>query len=267
MILNIRGSSCSGKSTNVYRLLQEYPSVEVWERVGWNKIKPRCVGHLVAGGLFVVGPYLPTAKTGGMDMLMPAKTELVTLWLEWNCLSYNHAIFESMMASLAIGRYHELRQRLDAQMGIDNSITFAFMDTPLEVCRERILSRNGGRGPTGKGINEEATVDHQWHRVRQIKQRLEERGEACETLNWERSYDDVIAILRGGGWDPMSTPPSPHAKIKTRYSLQDVFEALRPAYDYYKAAGLYAGWPDDNEDRIKRFIAEMGKHGGKFPTS
>lgn len=266
MILNIRGSSCSGKSTNVYRLLQDYPSVEVWERVGWNKTKPRCVGHLVAGGLFVVGPYLSTAKTGGLDMLMPAKTELVTLWLEWNMLSYEHVLFESMMASLAIGRYHELRKRLDAATGQRNSITFAFMNTPLEVCRERIRSRNGGRGPTGKGINEEATVDHQHARVQQIRQRLTEKGEVCETLDWERSYDDMIAILRGGGWDPFSTPPPVHPKVKTRYSLADVYNALRPALDYYRATGQYAGWPDADEERTKRFIAEMEKHREKFPA-
>lgn len=254
MILNIRGSSCSGKSTNVYRLLQEYPSVEVWERVGWNKAKPRCVGHLVAGGLFVVGPYLSTAKTGGLDMLMPARTELVTLWLERNMTQYPHVIFESMMASLAIGRYHELRKRLDAQLGVTNSITFAFMDTPLEVCRQRILSRNGGRGPTGKGINEEATVDHQWHRVRQIKQRLLEKGEHCYDLNYEQSYEQVVSMLRASGWDPFSTPPPQHPKVKTRYSLLDVWNEVHRA------------WPDADEERIKRFQAEIAKHREKFPA-
>ena len=254
MILNIRGSSCSGKSTNVYKLLEEYPSVEVWERVGWNKKKPRCVGHLLPGGLFLVGPYQSHAKTGGMDMLMPGKTELVTLWLERNCVAYPHVVFESMMASLAIGRYHELRTRL----GPPGTITFAFMDTPLETCRDRILSRSGGLGPTGKGINEEATVDHQWKRVQQIRERLVEKHEVCETLNWEDSYRDVKDLLIGGGWDPFSEPPPVHPKIKTRYSLQDVWNELMQARRGERP------WPDDNEDRNKRFVAEMAKYEDRF---
>lgn len=255
MILNIRGSSCSGKSTNLYKLLEAYPSVEVWERVGWNKKKPRCVGHLLPGGLFVVGPYLSGAKTGGLDMLMPGKTELVTLWLERNCVRYPHVVFESMMASLAIGRYHDLRKRLDAQLGVTNSIHFAFMDTPLEVCRERIMSRNGGKGPSGKGINEEATVDHQWKRVRQIRERLTDLGETCHTLGWEDSYEQTITLLQTiGGWDPFSTAPIEHPKIKTRYSLEDVWNEL------------HAGFPDDDESRTGRFQKEMAKHAERFPS-
>lgn len=251
MIINVRGSSCSGKSTNIYRLLSEYPSTQVWERTGWNKKKPRCVGHLLPGGLFIVGPYLPGAKTGGMDMLMPGKTELVTLWLERNCQRYPHVVFESMMASLAIGRYHELRKRL----GPPGTIQFGFMDTPLEVCRERIRARTGGRGPTGKGINEAATVDHQWKRVRQIRERLEERHEVCFTLPYEAAYETLLAELLTGGWDPMSTPPSAHEKVKPRYSLQDVKDEL-----------TNVGFPDDDEDRNKRFAAELVKHADKFPA-
>ena len=255
MIINIRASSCGGKSTNLYRLLQEFPSVEVWERVGWNKKKPRQVGHLLSGGLFVVGPYAASAKTGGMDMLMPGKTELVTLWLERNCASYPHVIFESMMASLAISRYHELRKRL----GPPGAITFGFMDTPLEVCRERIFSRSGGLGPSGKGINEAATVDHQWHRIQQIRARLEEKHEVCVTLDWQDSYNQMKQMLREGGWDPFSMPPPPHPKVKPQYSLLDVWNEL------IQAERGERPWPDADEERIKRFRAEMLKHADKFP--
>lgn len=250
MIVNIRASSCGGKSTNIYKLLQEYPSVEVWERVGWNKKKPRCVGHLVAGGLFVVGPYLPSAKTGGMDMLMPGKTELITLWLERNCAAYPHVVFESMMASLAIGRYHELRKRL----GPPGRIVFAFMNTPLEVCRQRIFARSGGLGPTGKGINEAATVDHQHMRIQQIRAKLEEKHEVCVTLDWENSYEEMKQLLREGGWDPFSSPPPAHEKIKPQYSFLDVWNEL------------LVRWPDNDADRIKRFKAEMEKHADRFSS-
>jgi hypothetical protein len=185
-----------------------------------------------------------------MDMLMPGKTELVTLWLEENCRIYPHVIFESMMASLAIGRYHELRKRL----GPPGAIIIAFMNTPLEVCRERIFSRNGGKGPTGKGINEAATVDHQWHRIRQIHDRLMEKHEECIWFDYENSYEEMKALLRQNGWDPMSTPPPTHEKVKTRVSLESVYARIK--------AGLY---PDQDVDRNKRFAAEVAKHADRFP--
>lgn len=254
MIVNIRGSSCSGKSTNMYQLLQMYPSAQVWERTGWNKKKHRCVGHLLPGGLFLVGPYIPPSKTGGMDMLMPGKTELVTLWLERNCVRYPFVIFESMMASLAIGRYHDLRLRLDAQLGVQNSVVFLFMDTPMETCRQRIYDRNGGLGPSGKGINEEATVVHQWNRIQQIRAKLTEKKEICYDLDHTSSTAQLDGFLKSAGWDPFSSPPITIDKVRTRYTLQDVWDEL------------HVGFPDDDPERIKRFKAEMEKHADRFPV-
>jgi hypothetical protein len=129
------------------------------------------------------------------------------------------------------------------------------MDTPMEVCRERIMSRNGGRGPSGKGINDEATVVHQWHRIRQIKERLIERNEVCYDLDWQDSYRQVLALLTQGGWDPTSTAPFKSDKVRTRYTLQDVWTEL-----------FTVGYPDADPDRIKRFNDEITKHRGKFES-
>lgn len=242
MILNIRGSSCSGKSHIVRQLLAEFPSSEVWEKTGWNKTRPKHVGHLLPGGLFIAGPYSKEKNVGLAD-LQPDRMELSTLWLERNCLRYPFVIFESTAASLSIGRYHDLRERLDVQLEVEKSITFAYLDTPLGVCRDRLKERGG----------DPATANAQWARVQQIRSRLEDLHENCITLDYLDAYAQLITLLQViGGWDPFSTPPITHPKVKTRYSLQDVWTELLSTY--MNGDGEY----------MRRFQNEMDKHAEKF---
>jgi hypothetical protein len=248
MILNIRGPACSGKSHIVRQLLREYPASEVWERTGWNKTRAKQVGHLLPGGLFVVGAY--SDKPGdGLAGLQPGRAELVTLWLERNCVRYPFIVFESTPASLSIGRYHEIRERLDAQLGIQNSITFAFLDTPVSACQIRA-------GTTTSA----SFLDTQWERVQQIRERLSSMQENCVTLNHEDAYAQLITLLQTiGGWDPFSTPPIIHPKVKTRYTLQNVWTELLQGY---------SGFPmnEGETDLDKRLFAEMSKHREKFAS-
>lgn len=240
MILNIRGPSLSGKSHDVRQLLKDYPSSEVWERTGWNKTRPKQVGHLLPGGLLVIGAYPEGKDNGGLDTLMPGRTELVTLWLERNCLRYPFVLFESTQASLSIGRYHELSERL-APVG---GITFGFLNTPVSVVAERL-------------VTDIETASTQWNRVSEIRNRLSALGETCMTLDWEDSYAQLITLLQTvGGWDPFSTPPITHPKVKTRYTLQDVWDEMQQS--------SFNGIAISDPERFKRFEAEAAKHREKF---
>lgn len=239
MILNIRGSSCSGKSEIVRQLLKEFPSSEVWEKTGWNKTRGKQVGHLLPGGLFIVGPY-SKAKNVGLADLQPGRMELTSLWIERNAIRYPHVIFESTAASLSIGRYHEMSERLAAVGGV----TFAFLDTPVSVVAQR----------SGQSI-EDACVP--LNRISDIRNRMSSLGETCLTIDHEDAYAQTITLLQTiGGWDPFSTPPITHPKVKTRYSLQDVWSELLQGY---------SGFPMNPEtDLDKRFANEMQKHREKF---
>jgi hypothetical protein len=243
MILNIRGPSRSGKSHLVRQLLREYPASEVWERTGWNKTRAKQVGHLLPGGLLVIGAYPEGRDTGGLDTLMPGRTELITLWLERNAAIYPHVLFESSQASLSIGRYHELSERLDPVGGI----TFGFLNTPVSVVAERL-------------VTDIETASTQWNRVYEIRNRLSALGETCVTIDHEDAYAQLITLLQTvGSWDPFSTPPITHPKVKTRYSLQDVYHEVVT----YQEVGDQPHVKFDPE-RYKRLLDETAKHREKF---
>lgn len=213
MIINLRGASCSGKSTPVYQLLANYPHVEQWEQHGWNLKKERLIGYSV-GDLLIIGPYAATAKTGGMDMLTPGRIELVTQWLEERIMSgqWRHVIFESLMCSLAMGRYQDLARR--TEHGPCGRTAFCFLNTPLEVRRERIFARNGGLGPSGKGINVEATLEHQHIRMGQIRQKFIEANELVYDVDWQNAFTFVRNLLHSEGWDPYG-PVSSKVEART----------------------------------------------------
>lgn len=249
MILNLRGSSCSGKSTPVYRLLAEYPSVEVIEREAWNKKKPRLVGHVLPGGLFIAGPYASHAKTGGMDMLQPGQTELVTIWLERHLHRYPFVIFESLMASLAMGRYFDLHDRVTAANGRDRPFAFAFLDTPLETCRQRLLTRSGGTRSNGEPLNLAATCDHSWARMRTIRQRFIDDGRfLVYDLDHTRTYEQVLGLLTQAGWEPYGQPPPALYVEPEELTLAGIIRELRRD----------EGWPDDPKRR-QQLLKELPK--------
>lgn len=205
MIIQVRGSSCSGKTSAVTHLLARYPPVdELWER-GWNKRRPKLTGHLLPGDLFVAGGYAATTRTGGLDALGSGWTQRVWEWLEWHAVRHRHVVFEGLMYSLVLGRTVDLQASLERRGAPCLPYVATFLDTPLQVVLPRLLTRSGGRGQnpgTGEGVNVHGSGVYPWHRCRAVKTSLEERGVHCEWLRWRSAGEDLEALLRGGGWNP-----------------------------------------------------------------
>lgn len=205
MIVQVRGSSCSGKSSAVTYLLAAYPPVdELWER-GWNKQRPKLTAHLLPGDLVVLGGYSSTTKTGGLDALGSGWTQRVWEMIEWHALRHRHVVFEGLMYSLVLGRTVDLQASLEARRAPCLPYVATFLDTPLQVVLPRLLTRSGGRGQnpgTGAGVNVHGSGVYPWQRCRTVKTSLEERGVRTEYLRWRSAGEDLEALLRSGGWDP-----------------------------------------------------------------
>ena len=141
-ILKIHGCSGAGKTTAV-RELMKYAGTHP---LGPNPRKPEAymLGILPT---YVLGSYENTC--GGMDTVGSA-VEVMDLVDKYARLG--NVVFEGLLQSTYYGKMgaHSL------QYGKD--YVYAFLDTPIELCLERVVARRAASGRNNK-FNPELTID------------------------------------------------------------------------------------------------------------
>ena len=143
MIVKLHGNSGSGKTTVARGLMNLGP----FTILGPNPKRPSAyrVDAGLSAPLFILGPYTNTC--GGLDS--------VGTWREAADLLHKyapegHVFYEGLLSSTYYGSFGKETERYG-----DNHI-FAFMDTPLELCIERIKRRRLAAG-NDKPLNEDNT--------------------------------------------------------------------------------------------------------------
>lgn len=140
-IINIRGTSGSGKSTIVHSYLLENEKYKdpVYGTLGpWKK--PKIIGYLVSKPgrtpTFVMGRY--ETACGGCDSLSykGAHDDMEELVRTYAHEGLN-VVYEGLVVSSTIGRWMRLSKEFPTKF------VFAYMDTPLEECYNRIVARSG----------------------------------------------------------------------------------------------------------------------------
>lgn len=204
-IINLRGTSGSGKSTLVRRFLNEHPHVPILAQMSdWKKEKVvayRCYDdpHNILRGLdsalweqnyptYIMGRY--ETQCGGWDAMSYKGSHQD---LEEMCLqagAKGHVIFEGLTVSSSYTRWLNISRAFPGQM------VFAFMDTPEEVCHQRILQRNGGKEPKhdAKGL---ADYNHKFRNCVVQSAKLEAMGERVEWLSSDdQGYARLLELLK-----------------------------------------------------------------------
>lgn len=157
-IVRLNGTHGSGKSTVATKIMKYLHTVPIM-----GPKRPN--GYLVslpAGSrkkLFIVGPY--ESPCGGCDAIQP----FADIWprVEWAAKNGYHVLFEGALLSTtygAIGKASEAYPRF----------VWAFMDTPLEVCRERVNGRRAERGAAP--LTDFKNVDSKWHTIARLRDKL-----------------------------------------------------------------------------------------------
>ena len=97
-----------------------------------------------------------------------------------------HVIFEGLLISHLFSRYAMLDRELFAQ-GIP--FVWAFLDTPLEICLDRVRARREARG-TETPLNVKNTTD-KWHDMRRVFKKCTQGYES----DWKKVIGYKIAKL------------------------------------------------------------------------
>lgn len=124
IVLNIRGTNGSGKSTAT-RALIDGPGMEVL------LAGVRC---LTDGDICLIGNY-PPGKTGGCDRVQTY--DLMRAAIRDAVMLYRVVAFESVTVSTVYGSW--------ADFCLEVPFLWLYLDTPLEVCLARVAHRNGGK--------------------------------------------------------------------------------------------------------------------------
>ena len=143
-IVSIRGTHGSGKSTVVHKILAKYPNVAIMENhtspSGRESVK--VVGYVVQlpeRQLLVVGPY--KTACGGCDSIQPY-SDIWTIVETYGTSMNRDVLLEGALVSSSYGSIGHAMNAWGA------NAVFAFLDTPLERCLDRIKQRRAAKGNT-----------------------------------------------------------------------------------------------------------------------
>lgn len=186
VILNIRGTSGSGKSTIAFEFLKRFPNEALTGKDG--KIKGYRVDTSSAGlkyDVFILGKY--TTACGGMDAV-PTQVEAGELANKAYSMG-GHVLAEGLLASAAgpKGAFTDAIYRTGAAI-------FGILDTPIDVCLDRVRARRLAKG-NEKPLNEKNTRD-KYTQVHSTAKALDTLGYDVRAIDHTNAYEDVMSIFR-----------------------------------------------------------------------
>lgn len=181
LIVNLRGTGGSGKSTVVRRVMAHYLREHELITLRKRPIGYRCVGG--ARTLYVPGHYETPA--GGCDTLPTVDTAYALV--RSAVAGGQDVLFEGIMVQDDVRRAVELDRDYPGQLVVIG------LETPLDECLRSIRQRRAERGDD-RELNPANTVSRQ-KRVRRALERLREAGVAVEEYDREGAYARCLELL------------------------------------------------------------------------
>lgn len=183
IILNIRGTHGSGKSTIVKSLLTRYDAPPL----GFNLKKPDGYAITISWldkPVYVVGSYMTAC--GGCDGIQPYSL----IWPRVvRYATLGHVIFEGALVSSSYGNIGR-----DSLVYGDDFV-FAFLNTPLPICLERIAARRKAKG-NDKPLDPKNT-EYKYNNIQKsIPKIRDEFKRRVITLNYLRPVAQLLGVLR-----------------------------------------------------------------------
>jgi hypothetical protein len=182
--INVRGANGSGKTTVLRRLaLSEECEVKALELPASVDHKPIPVTYC-PGGIAILGDYRPNdATTAGCDRIKTQEAIKCALEILRKDPNLKVILFEGVVVSTIFGPWKDWSRA-------NGGMIWAFLDTPLRICLDRIQMRNGG-----KPINEEMVKD-KIDSISRARTKARQDGERVADLRWEFADADLGTLIR-----------------------------------------------------------------------
>lgn len=182
MIINIRGTHGSGKSTLVRSLINRYKGVPL-DPVKGKPAGYRLIVPWLTRGLYVVGSY--ETACGGCDGIQP----YALIWPRVeDYAALGHVLFEGALVSSSYGNIGRASEKYG------DAFVFAFMNTPLKTCLGWIAARRAARG-VEKPLNPANTVHKYESIMSSIPKIRDEFGRRVVVIDHRKAVPQVLGLL------------------------------------------------------------------------
>lgn len=176
MIIQIRGTSGSGKSTIVKELMKQYQWTPIYET--GRKLPIGYEAPHKQGKIIVLGHYEPSAKCGGLDTIKNGLDHIDKLYRSLGATDNTVILSEGLFQSYEFNRTILL-----------DTVRVVFLTTSIEECLERVRRRrveNGNLSP----LNEHQTRS-KFRSVELCRQRLINAGIDCRRMSQDQATKAV----------------------------------------------------------------------------
>lgn len=184
MIINVRGTTGSGKSTVMRAVLSHFGGRPIYGVLGnrWPEAYCLCARNSV----HLLGPYTTHPKAG-MDWIesVDGSIQLINKYLDRGSV-----LLEGYLLSRTYGRLGEFLATNDSQ--------FILLTTPADVCATRVANRRlGGRGRGASWSNNNtANIVASWDSVERIFRKFEDAGAPTLRASQEDAVTHIVERLR-----------------------------------------------------------------------
>jgi hypothetical protein len=185
MIVSIRGTNGSGKSTLVRQYMSKLVGVEPTTELG--KIIGYSGRNRTGNTVGIVGRY--ETDCGGCDTI---KTQDLVIARVKNAAHFGHAVFEGVIVGDIYGRYKALSDEYEP-----GQFVFAYLDTPLALCLERVGKRRAAKGKDPTDFNA-ALVEQKYNNTVRQAAKARREGATVITLNHKACLGQLISLLETG---------------------------------------------------------------------
>lgn len=188
-VINIRGTSGSGKSHLARRIMALYPEREDIFVEGRKRPFATLFKRPDGRNLFVIGHY--ETDCGGADTIADYDTYFQRARIEW--LAGNDVLFEGLLSTPETRRTIELNELTKGELFV------YFLDVPLQQCVDSVNSRRQAKAArSGKGPPDPLNPKNTESKHKQAKvamRKLKEAGVTCYEADRETTYGLIAERL------------------------------------------------------------------------
>lgn len=183
MIINIRGTSGSGKSTIVKKVMNRFDRFDIDPIFNGDKIEAYVLRGEPYGDVYIIGRY--ETPCGGCDGIS-TQDEVCRLVKKYSKMG--HVIFEGLIVTSCYKRYFDLLE------GIGQPYLMLFLNTKVETCIESVKKRRASRGNTTE-FNAANTISKYESTMRTIERAKEDGASFC-IVSRNRAVEEILCQLR-----------------------------------------------------------------------